>query len=293
MKIVVFGAGAIGSLFGAHLTRSHDVTLVCREKHVNAINLNGLKIIGLSEIHVHPKAVFSIEGLEPPDILFLTVKAHDTGQAIIDAKTLVGPDTIIISLQNGLGNLETISTVFPNTPIIGGVTSQGAILREPGLIEHTGRSYTMVGDETVAALLTEVGIETIFTENVQTEIWYKAIVNSVINPIGTLMKEQNGLLVRDERFQALARQIVSEGVDVAKARGINLNLETAWEKVIRVATETSKNICSMRLDIERGRKTEIDHLNGAIARYGSELGIQTPANSLITALIKSQEPQEA
>jgi len=293
MKIVVFGAGAIGSLFGAHLTRSHDVTLVCREKHVNAINLNGLKIIGLSEIHVHPKAVFSIEGLEPPDILFLTVKAHDTGQAIIDAKTLVGPDTIIISLQNGLGNLETISTVFPNTPIIGGVTSQGAILREPGLIEHTGRSYTMVGDETVAALLTEVGIETIFTENVQTEIWYKAIVNSVINPIGTLMKEQNGLLVRDERFQALARQIVSEGVDVAKARGINLNLETAWEKVIRVATETSKNICSMRLDIERGRKTEIDHLNGAIAGYGSELGIQTPANSLITALIKSQEPQEA
>jgi len=289
MKIVVFGAGAIGSLFGAHLTRSHDVTLVCREKHVNAINLNGLKIIGLSEIHVHPKAVFSIEGLEPPDILFLTVKAHDTGQAIIDAKTLVGPDTIIISLQNGLGNLETISTVFPNTPIIGGVTSQGAILREPGLIEHTGRSYTMVGDETVAALLTEVGIETIFTENVQTEIWYKAIVNSVINPIGTLMKEQNGLLVRDERFQALARQIVSEGVDVAKARGINLNLETAWEKVIRVATETSKNICSMRLDIERGRKTEIDHLNGAIAGYGSELGIQTPANSLITALIKSQE----
>jgi len=289
MKIVVFGAGAIGSLFGAHLTRSHDVTLVCREKHANAIEQNGLKIIGLSDIHVHPKAVFSIEGLEPPDILFLTEKAHDTGQAIIDAKTLVGPDTIIISLQNGLGNLETISTVFPNTPIIGGVTSQGAILREPGLIEHTGRSYTMVGDETVAALLTEVGIETIFTENVQTEIWYKAIVNSVINPIGTLMKEQNGLLVRDERFQALARQIVSEGVDVAKARGINLNLETAWEKVIRVATETSKNICSMRLDIERGRKTEIDHLNGAIAGYGSELGIQTPANSLITALIKSQE----
>ncbi len=295
MKIIIFGAGAIGSLFGAHLARNHEVTLICRKKHAQAINQNGLKIIGLSEIHVHPKAVFSLEGLEQPDILFLTVKAYDTEQAIQDAKPLIGPETKIVSLQNGLGNLEAIASTLPkvrqseeNLPgatIIGGVTSHGAILREPGIIEHTGHSYTLVDDEIIASLLTEVGIETQASDNIQAQIWYKAIVNAVINPIGTLMKNRNGLLIRDPRFQAIARQIVSEGIAVAEAKGIALCPEYAWQKVIQVATETSENICSMRFDIDKGKKTEINQMNGAIARYGSELGIPTPANSLITALI--------
>lgn len=289
---MIFGAGAIGGLFGAHLAQNHDVTLICREKQARAITENGLKITGLSDIHVHPMAAFFLEELEPPDILFLTVKAYDTAQAIADAKPLIGPETKVVSLQNGLGNLEAIAMELPDAAIIGGVTSHGAILREPGIIEHTGRSYTILGGpgaERVAELLSESGIETKASENILSQIWYKAIVNSVINPLGTLMKEQNGLLIRDERFHALARQIVSEGVDVANARGIDLNFESAWQKVIQVATETAQNICSMRQDIEHGRKTEIEQMNGAIARYGWESGISTPANALLTALIKSLE----
>lgn len=290
MKITVFGAGAIGGLIGAHLAQGHEVTLICREKHAAAINQKGLRITGLSDIHVRPKAASSIEGLEQPDILFLTVKARDTEQAIEDAKPLMGPETKIVSLQNGLGNLEAIARVLPDADIIGGVTSHGAILREPGIIEHTGRSYTLVGGPgagEIAELLTLAGIETRVSDNIQAEIWYKAIVNSVINPIGTLMQERNGLLVRDERFRALARQIVSEGVDVAGARGINLDFETAWKKVIRVATETSENICSMRKDVEAGRRTEIMHMNGAIARYAEEAGIPAPANALMAVLVKA------
>lgn len=287
MRICIFGAGAIGGLIGAHLAKAHEVTLICREKHVQAINQNGLKITGLSDIHVRPKAVSSIEGLEQPDILFLTVKAYDTEQAILDAKSLIGPDTKIISLQNGLGNLESIARELPDNQIIGGVTSHGAILREPGIIEHTGKSYTLVSDGTIASLLTEAGIETKVTDNVQNQIWYKAIVNAVINPIGTLMKDRNGLLIRDPRFQAIARQIVSEGVEIANARGIDLDEKIAWEKVIQVATETSENICSMRKDVEASKKTEIDQMNGIIARYAAEAGISAPANSLITALISA------
>ena len=293
MKISIFGAGAIGGLFGAHLAQAHDVTLICREKCAQAITESGLKITGLSDIHVHPKAVFSLENLEHPDILFLTVKAYDTAQAIQDAKSLIGPGTKIVSLQNGLGNLETIANILPDVQIIGGVTSHGAILREPGIIQHTGRSYTLVGGQearSIASLLTDMGIETMVVDKVHIQIWYKAIVNAVINPIGTLMKDRNGLLIRDERFQALARQIVSEGIAVAEARGITLCPEYAWQRVIQVATETSENICSMRLDIERGRKTEIEQMNGAIARYGSEAGIPTPANALLTALIKAIQP---
>ena len=292
MKIVMFGAGAIGGLMGAHLAQAHEVTLVCREKHAQAINSRGLKITGISDIHVHPKAVLSPDGLEHPDILFLTVKAYDTEKAIHDALPLIGPDTKIVSLQNGLGNLEAIAQVLPDAAIIGGVTSHGAILREPGIIEHTGRSYTVVGGQeakTIANLLTDMNIETMVVDNIHIQIWYKAIVNSVINPIGTLMKDRNGLLLRDERFQALARQIVSEGIAVAEARGITLCPEYAWERVIQVASETSENICSMRFDVERGKKTEIDQMNGAIARYGSEHGISTPANALLASIIKFHE----
>ena len=287
MRIIIFGAGAIGGLFGAHLAKAHDVILICREKHALAINQNGLKITGLSDIHVHPKAALSIDGLGQPDILFLTVKSYDTAQAIADARPLIGPNTKIVSLQNGLGNLEAISKILPDATIIGGVTSHGAILREPGIIEHTGKSYTAVDKQEIACLLTESGIEASVSKNIMVDIWYKAIVNSVINPIGTLMKSQNGLLVRDEKFQALARQIVSEGVAVAGAMGVSLCPEYAWKKVIQVATETSENICSMRLGVENGRRTEIDQMNGAIARYGSELDIPASANALISALIKS------
>ncbi len=290
MRIVIFGAGAIGGLIGAHLAMNHEVTLICREKQAQAINQNGLKIIGLSDIHAHPKAITSLENLEQPDILFLTVKAYDTAQAIQDAKSLIGPETKIVSLQNGLGNLETIASILPDAQIIGGVTSHGAILQEPGIIQHTGKSYTLVDDMTMASLLTEAGIETTLTDNVQTQIWYKAIVNAVINPIGTLMKGRNGLLVRDERLQAIARQIVSEGIAVAEAKGISLCPEYAWNKVIQVATETSENICSMRLDIENRRITEINQMNGAIARYAAELGVPAPANALITALILALQP---
>ena len=287
MRIIIFGAGAIGGLFGAHLNGAHDVTLVCREGIASAINENGLTITGLSDIHATPRAVSSAEGLEHPDILILTVKAYDTETAITEAKPLVGPNTKILSLQNGLGNLETISRIVPETDIIGGITSQGAILRAPGLIEHTGKSYTYVNDENIARVLSESGIEAQYSKDIQAEIWYKAIVNCVINPLGTLMKDRNGLLVRDSRFEPLARQIVGEGIEVADAKGIALDFDIAWQKVMQVVTETAENICSMRLDVERGRRTEIEQMNGAIARYGTELGIPTPVNSLLTALIKS------
>ena len=289
MKIVVFGAGAIGGLFGAYLSQRHDVTLVCREKHAATINEKGLTITRLSNIHARPKAASSITDLEQPDILILTVKAYDTEAAMAEAKPLVGPSTKVLSLQNGIGNLETIAGAVPETKIIGAITSQGAILRKPGLIEHTGKSYTIVGDEGIATMFTEAGIEAQYTDKIQAEIWYKAIVNSVINPIGTLMKDRNGLLVRDRRFEPLARQIVREGVEVANAMGIGLDYETAWEKTIKVATETAENICSMRLDVERGKRTEIEQTNGAIAGFGREMDVPAPANGLLAALVKAME----
>lgn len=292
MRIIILGAGAIGNLFGAHLAREHDVTLVCRMEHADAINRNGLTITGLSDIHVKPRAVASVEGLEAPDMLILTVKSYDTEKAVHDIRKLLSPGTILVSLQNGLGNMDILNGAFPDASIVYGITSQGAILRSPGIVEHTGRSYTMVGwgrAAEVAAILTGAGMETSASNDIQSEIWYKAIVNSVINTLGTLLKAKNGVVIEKPELAGLVNGIVSEGIAVAGACGVALEQEIAMKKVMLVATETANNICSMRLDIERGRMTEIMQMNGAIARYGQEHGIPTPVNSLLTALVKGLE----
>ena len=295
MRIAVLGAGAIGSLFGGHLARDHDVTLVCRAEHANAVNENGLRITGLSDIHVRPKAVTSAEGMEPPEILFLTVKSHDTANALDDIRSLLSPETLLVSLQNGLGNIEALEQAFPAAKLVAGITSQGAILRSPGIVEHTGRSYTFLGGEhsaAIADMLTAAGLEAGVSEDIRSEIWYKAVVNSVINPLGTLLGGTNGVILERPELAGVMGAIISEAVEVAGAMGVSLNEETAISRVMQVATETANNICSMRLDVERGRRTEIMQMNGAIAGYGKECGVQAPVNEMLTTLITALEETE-
>jgi len=293
LKIVVFGAGAIGSLFGGYLAKENDVTLVCRKQHAEAINRNGLSITGLTDLLVRPGAVTSVEGSEPPEILILAVKAYDTAASLEDIKKLMSPGTVLVSLQNGLGNLELLREAFPGGDIVGGITSQGAILRAPGVVEHTGRSYTVVGGTgnapRIAALLNGCGLGTTVSADIARDIWYKALVNSAINPIATLLGERNGIIHEREDLAPLVGAIVAEGAEVAESGGIALSKSDALTKVMQVARETAGNSNSMLLDIRNGRKTEIMQMNGAIARYGAVAGIRTPANSLMAALIRALE----
>lgn len=297
MSIAVFGAGAIGSLFGGYLARNNDVTLVCRELHAAAIAKNGLTITGLANFTVRPRAVSSAAGLVPPDILFLTVKAYDTQATLEDIKKMMSPSTVLVSLQNGLGNAEVLRDAFPEARLVIGITSHGAIHRAPGIVEHTGKSYTLVGGSedagTVAKILTQAGFETAVSDDIDRDIWYKAIVNSAINPVVTLLREKNRAIYLHKELALLIDCIVTEGVEVAFARGITLDIETALQKVMAVAIETANNVCSMRQDIEKGRRTEIMQMNGAIARYGEETGVPTPVNGLLTALIRGMEQKRA
>ncbi len=295
MRIIVFGAGAIGSLFGGHLARENDVTLVCRKAHAKALSESGLAVKGLSEFRVRPKAAQDKAGLEPPDVLFLSVKAYDTACAIPQIRGLMAPGTVLVSLQNGLGNLELLREAFPDRSILACVTSHAAVLSEPGTVRHTGRSYTVVGgsgdSRKIADLLNRADLETAVSGDVAKDIWCKAIVNSSINPIATLLGERNGIIAERPDLAELVDRIVSEGVNVAQARGIPLSKQEALEKVMKVARETADNVCSMRMDIESGRRTEIMQMNGAIARYGAEAGVPTPANDIMVTLVRAKEPK--
>jgi 2-dehydropantoate 2-reductase len=298
MRIVVFGAGAIGSLFGGLLSKDNDVTLVGREQHMIAVRDDGLRITGKTETSVKPRVATSAEESGTPDILFLTVKSYDTKKALETARSLTGEGTVVVSLQNGLGNLEIIKEHLDDVKILGGVTSHGAILISPGVIEHTGVGDTSVGvfsgcDEkdgvSVAQLLSKAGIETYVSPDIRKEIWYKVLVNAAINPLATLAFSPNGVLLEDERLRKLAEDIISEGVRVAVSHGIELSDEEAFSRVLKVASQTAENRNSMLQDLERGKRTEIDQINGAIARLGAAVGIETPVNIEMITQIKNLE----
>jgi len=191
MNIVILGAGAIGSLFGALLSKKNNVMLIGRPPHVNAIRKGSLKIEGKTQFNKKVPATHSIDGIEnPSDLLILTVKSYDTEVALKKARKIIGRNTAILSFQNGLDNIDKIGKIVDRKQTIAGVTTHGSIFPEPGLIKHTGKGKTVLGEldgrkteriENIVDIFNEAGIETTISKNIVKEMWAKAIVNSSIN----------------------------------------------------------------------------------------------------------------
>ncbi len=298
MRIVVLGAGAIGSLFGGLLAQAHDVTLVAREPHVEAIRASGLTITGETERRVKLRATSSTQNLDPADVLLLTVKAHATQAAMHTAGDALGPETFVVSLQNGLGNVETLSAYTDPARIIAATTSHGSLLRAPGHVEHTGRGRTVLGPMTPPALpahhelaqaLTEAGLKTEVADDIQPELWQKAAINAAINPLTAITGLPNGALLELPVLRELMEQTAREAEAVARAEGVDVE-QDAWVDAARlVAERTARNRSSMLQDVERGRPTEIDAICGRIAEAGQAHGVPVARNRTLHALVKGIE----
>ena len=292
-KIMVLGAGAIGSLFGGLLSDfGYDVTLVGRAPHVKAIKENGLIISGFTDKTIEVDA--TTEPVES-DIIFLTVKSYDTEQAIREIP--ISKETIVISIQNGLNNLETIFKYVEKSQIVGGVTSNGSLTLSPGQIRHTGIGYTVIGglDEEaniaardIAKLLTDAGIKTEVSEGIMDRIWEKLMINVGINAPAALTGMRNGELPTCEEAKWVMIEAIKEAILVAEKVGINIPKDMV-ERVIDVTENTAGNRCSMLQDVANKKRTEIDAINGAIVRMGEEMCIDTPINRTLYALIKGIE----
>ncbi|CAD5245103.1 2-dehydropantoate 2-reductase [Thermococcus camini] len=295
MKIYVLGAGSIGSLFGALLSRAgNEVTLIGRENQVRAINENGLHVSGVEEFTVRPRASLTAPD-EPPDLLILATKSYSTKTALECARGCIGPDTWILSVQNGLGNEELALKVAPN--VIGGITTNGAMLVEWGHVRWTGRGLTVIGRyptgadpfvERVAEVFRTAGLETSVTEHVIGWKWAKAIVNSVINGLGTVLEVKNGFLKDDPYLEAVSVDLAREGCLVAQKLGVEFEihpLELLWDTIER----TRENYNSTLQDIRRGKRTEVDYIHGKIVEYAHSVGLEAPRNELLWALIKARE----
>ena len=300
MKIAILGAGAIGSLFGALLWESgEDVVLIGRKRHVDAIKSRGLKVSGISgERIVKPKAVTTTQEIGKVDLIIISVKSYDTEQAAKDALNMIHHNTVVLTIQNGLGNIEKLCEIIGEKHVIGGVTMQGSTLVKPGEIYHAGKGPTIIGElnreitsriKRIAETFNKAKIETQITQNIWGVLWDKLIINVGINALTAITRMKNGELLKIPETRNIMIEAVKEAVNVAKALNIKLEIKNHVRKVIEVAEATANNKSSMLQDIERRKKTEIDYINGAIVKLGKKLGIKTPVNKTLTALVKAIE----
>lgn len=302
MKVAVVGAGAMGSLYGGYLAATnHDVYLIdVFEEHVRAINKNGLCIIeeGKETYIKNIKATGDAGQVGIVDLALIFVKSTITDIAVRQNHQIFGKNTMVLTLQNGLGNIEKINTLVDSKQIIAGTSANGASMVEPGKINHAGNGGTIIGEidgilsTRIEKLRDALNIPQLgpcnISDNVIGLLWDKLLVNVGINPITALTGLKNGELLENQESLHLLDLAVKEGISVANALGIKLTYRDS-EHCKGVARATGDNISSMLSDIKNKRKTEILNINGAIVREGLKHNIPTPINEVLTNLILLRE----
>lgn len=297
MRFMVFGAGALGSLVAARLAEVHEVSLVARPEHVAAIRERGLRISGHTElVQRRIEAVTDAADVAAqPDAVLLTVKAYDTAAAMDDLARFTD-QALFVSLQNGLGNEEIIAA--RGARVLGAVINQGATLLGPAEVHHAGSGEVTIGPfrgtgdadaETIAAALADAGFPARAVTDIHTRIWAKAILNAAVNPITALLRVRTGVLIDSEELRAAMRQVVEESVAIARACGIALDVDEVFATVEAVVEATRDNKTSMYQDLERGRRTEIEAINGALVARAREHGLPCPANELLARMVRGAE----
>ena len=308
MRILVFGAGAMGSLIGGLLAQQHNVTFIGRKAHMQAIRKKGLKITGKTELNLSSKSILAYESIEPlkkgcgpPELVLVTVKSYDTASIIPELSKIIGPDTTLLSLQNGLDNEEQLCNAFPENAVIGSTICHGVTHEKPGIVYHAGFGDTVIGSfepenismaSEIGTMLSDVGIETQKTNNICGELWIKVAINASINPITAITGLKNGWLLREPHLEALLEDTCNEVIQVAQKSGAKLPSDAkndVLSRTKRVVERTTDNKSSMLQDIEKGRRTEIDSINGAVVREGVVNKIPTPVNNTLTTLIHGLE----
>ena len=313
MRILIMGAGAIGSVVGGFMARAgHAVTLVGRAAHMDAIAANGLRITGIwGDCTVEGMETrTTVDGLGADwDCIVVTVKSYDTAAAAKAIAPLTGPDTLVCAYQNGLGNAEALAAEIGWERVVGVRAIYGVWIPEPGHAEVTviaqptalgvygemgsgnGAQGTRVRE--LARAMDDAGLPTVYTDLIATVLWQKVAYNCALNPLSALLDVPYGALLDTEDTRLMLRDIVHELYAVGQGMGTELDPATPEEYhellVGTLIPPTAAHYASMREDLRRGRRTEIDALNGAICRYAGELGLPCPVNATLTRLVRARE----
>jgi 2-dehydropantoate 2-reductase len=301
MRIAVVGAGAMGSIFGAALARGgDDVTLVdVAEPLVEKVNADGVTIVrGDERTTTRVPATSDPSSVGVADAVVFFVKCYHTASAAELAQPLVGPETVVASLQNGWGNGDVLATAFPPEQVVVGVTYNSGLIVEPGVVMHPADQPTFVGTfidgdtgraDRLAEALERAGLATSVTSPVRPEIWKKLILNAATLPPAALAGMNAGALGAHEQVRGLVADAARESTTVAQALGYPIDAEERIGTILALLERAGPTRGSMLQDFEAGRRTEIDVINGAVVKAADEHGVAVPLNRAFVALVKGWE----
>ena len=301
----VVGAGAVGSFFGAMLARAgHPVTLIARAPHVQAIGAQGLQLHRAGKVEtVTVAATTELAAVADADLVLVCVKSPDTDDIARRLAPLLRADALVLSLQNGVDNAQALARHVSQT-IVPAVVYVATAMPRPGVVEHFGRGDLVIGAldparppaddglQAVVDLFVAAGVPVAISPDVLGELWRKLMVNCAYNAISALVQQPYGRMAAMPAIRDLQAAIVREVVAVAQADGRDMPLDEAMQAMTHIATAMPGQLSSTAQDLARGKPTEIDHLNGFIVRRGAELGVPTPANQALYALVKLAESRE-
>ncbi|BBU30849.1 2-dehydropantoate 2-reductase [Burkholderia sp. THE68] len=303
MKIAILGAGALGCAIGSTLTEGgHETWLIDRSPaHVGAMCRDGLQVDDADgSRRVKVQAATRAAEVGAVDLVVVLVKSFHTDSAMRGALDLIGPDTLVLSLQNGLGHEVVLADIVGRERVLAGKTYVGGVLRAPGHIQRgVSGKLTYIGEldgqltrrvKAIADAFNASGLATQVSDNILGTMWDKLLINVATGAVTGITRLTYGQLYQEPALKATALAAVAEAMAAAKAAGIRLSMtdaEQAWNLAAEGLAPEFKT--SMLQSLEKGSVTEIDFINGAVVRWGERLGVPTPVNSTLVACIKGIE----
>lgn len=299
MNVAIVGIGAMGCRFGSMLHPHSNVTLIGRwRKQLQLLNSAPLQILQNGhEAKIKLRATDDENDVPPSDVVFILTKSSKTKLAAEAAAKVLKPDGLVITLQNGLGNVEALATEIGEERVTLGVTMQGASMEAAGVLRLGGAGPTYLAMrpniqtkvQAVYDLFIKSGLDTTITDDVWGLVWGKLAINAAINPLTAILRVRNGRLLTSAWAKNIMREAATEVETIANAQGIKLGFGDAAAEAERVAEITGKNRSSMLQDVIRGAETEIEAICGEIVRRGETFDIPTPANRLLYQMVKALE----
>jgi 2-dehydropantoate 2-reductase len=298
MRIVIIGAGGVGGYFGARLVAAgEDVTFVARGSHLAAMQTRGLRVESpKGDLHLpQVTATSEVHTAGPADIVLLTVKMYDIETAAATLSPLIGPRTVVVTLQNGVEAVDIVAKQVGRDHVAGGVAYVAAVIAEPGLIRHTSLDTLIFGEldghrsdrlVTLEAACRRAGFSARASEHIEVDLWSKFSRLSVFSGMTAVTRSPIGVLRSDPELLAMLQAACEETALVARRRGIALP-DALMQEIMRMVEELPYHAKSSMLeDLERGRRLELPWLSGAVVRLGLEAGVPTPIHAFIATVLR-------
>ena len=300
MRIAVIGAGAMGSIYGGHLSLHNDVYLIdTNQTVVDHINQNGLILQeDGKDVTYHPTAVTSTQGIEPVDLVILFVKSLFSKAALSNNQGIIGPNTYLMTLQNGSGHEDILAEFAPESRIIIGTTEDNGAVLGLGHVRRGGSGKTNIGmltedKENFLAKLKECldscGFQGNIHENIRQLIWNKLFTNVSLSAVTGVLQVPMGFIAGNEHAWAITKQLIHEAVAVAHGLGLEADEEDITEKVRQTSLGSPEGITSICADLRDGRKTEVNTISGSVVRASKQCGVPAPTHEMIVELVHAME----